>query len=74
MNVLFVNRAPRKMKSSRIWVHDLCEYLKESGHHVAICPKPEAGDYDTVILGKGAFSREAARAVRLLSSASVYLG
>ena len=67
MNILFVNRAPRKIGSSRIWVYDLCEYLKEIGHNADICPEPISGKFDAVVLGKGAFSPDTARAAKRLN-------
>lgn len=61
MNVLFVNRTSRNVGSSRIWVHDLSDYLSQAGHRVGVSPELKAGHYDAVILGKGMFSPETAR-------------
>lgn len=67
MNILFVNRTSRSVGSSRIWVYDLCEYLEQIGHRATVRGEPEGGDYDVVILGKGAFSPDIAREARELN-------
>lgn len=67
MDFLFVNRAPRKIGSSRIWVYDLCESLQEAGHRAIIRPVPEAGQYDVVFLGKGGFSPDIAKEAKKLN-------
>lgn len=71
MNILFVDRADRTVGSSRIWVYDLGDYLKDAGHHVSIRAKTESGGFDVVIFGKGSFSQEAVKKARKDNTRSI---
>ena len=40
MKILFVDKSDRTVGSSRIWVHDLSDYLKDAGHSTDIGREP----------------------------------
>ena len=71
MRILFVDSNNVTVGSSRIWVHDLREYLRALGHEARIAAEPVAGGYDAILLGKGALTSERVRRGKELNPGAV---
>lgn len=71
MRILFVDSQQVTVGSSRIWVHDLQEYLRVLGHETRIAAEPVGGGYHAVLVGKGALTPERARRGKELNPGAV---